>query len=97
MNFKDVLVHSVEKPSSLKIRHKGVQKASKTDPFRQGVDIFVGRTGDQPCPVAIGIYGLERVQVHCLNSKMANPLLDSHNSYYHTKDKQLISHSRNVC
>ena len=26
-------------------------KASKTDPFRQGVDIFVGRTGNELCPV----------------------------------------------
>ena len=38
----------MEKPSSLRIRIK----ASKTDPFRQGVDIFVGRTGNELCPVA---------------------------------------------
>ena len=48
LNFKDVSVDSMEKPSSLKIRIK----ASKTDPFQQGVDIFVGRTGNELCPVA---------------------------------------------
>ena len=37
----------MEKPSSLRIRIK----ASKTDPFRQGVDIFMGRTGNELCTV----------------------------------------------
>ncbi len=27
-------------------------KQSKTDPFRQGVNLFVGRTGTDLCPVA---------------------------------------------
>ena len=39
----------MEKPSSLRIRIK----ASKTDPFQQGVDIFVWRTGNELCPVAV--------------------------------------------
>lgn len=51
LNFKDVSVDSMEKPSRLKIRIK----ASKTDPFRQGVDIFVGRTGNELCPVAAAL------------------------------------------
>ena len=32
------------------LRHR--IKASKTDPFRKGVDIFVGRTGDDICPIS---------------------------------------------
>ena len=51
LNFKDVSVDSMEKPSRLQIRIK----ASKTDPFRQGVDIFVGRTGNELCPVAAAL------------------------------------------
>ena len=27
-------------------------KASKTDPFRMGVDIFIGRTDNELCPVS---------------------------------------------
>ena len=59
LNFNDVSVDSMEKPSSLRIRIK----ASKTDPFRQGVDIFMGRTGNELCPCSCGdtgIYGSER-------------------------------------
>jgi len=41
-------VDSIEDPSSLKVRIK----ESKTDPFRLGVDVFVGRTGNELCPVA---------------------------------------------
>lgn len=42
--FKDVAVN----PKVLKVR----LKKSKTDPFRVGVDIFVGRTDSPLCPVA---------------------------------------------
>ena len=57
LNFKDVSVDSMEKPSRLKIRIK----ASKTDPFRQGVDIFVGRTGNELCSVAAAlVYMVQR-------------------------------------
>ena len=40
LNFEDVSVDSIKNPQSLKVRIK----ASKTDPFRVGVDIFIGRT-----------------------------------------------------
>ena len=44
--FKDVTVDSIQNPQALRIR----LKASKTDPFRVGVDIFVGKTGNELCP-----------------------------------------------
>ena len=46
--FADVSVDSLSNPSSMRIRIK----ASKTDPFRQGVYIFVRRTGKVLCPVS---------------------------------------------
>lgn len=46
--FDDVAVDSTANPRVLKVRIK----ASKTDPFRVGVNIFVGRTGNELCPVA---------------------------------------------
>ena len=45
--FKDVTVDSIQNPQALRVR----LKASKTDPFRVGVDIFVGKTGNELCPV----------------------------------------------
>ena len=35
-------------PTLLKLR----LKASKTDPFRKGIDVVVGRTNNKLCPVA---------------------------------------------
>lgn len=46
--FQDIAVDSYSNPQMLKVR----LKASKTDPFRVGVDVFVGRTGSLLCPVA---------------------------------------------
>ena len=48
LSFHNISVDSIEAPSSLKVRIK----ESKTDPFRLGVDIFVGRTGNELWPVA---------------------------------------------
>ena len=47
LSFKDVAVDSFQEPRLLKVRIK----ASKTDPFRLGADIFVGRTNNSLCPV----------------------------------------------
>ena len=33
-------------------RTQVVRKQSKTDPFRRGIDLFMGRTGNDLCPVA---------------------------------------------
>lgn len=45
--FSDVAVDSTSNPSILRIH----LKASKTDPFRTGIDIYVGKTGCPLCPV----------------------------------------------
>ena len=48
LNFADVTVDSISDPQLLRVKIK----ASKTDPFRQGVEIFIGRTGNKLCPVS---------------------------------------------
>ncbi len=47
LSYRDLAVDHQDKPNTIKIRIK----ASKTDPFRKGVDIFLGRTGTDLCPV----------------------------------------------
>jgi len=47
-NCYDPAVDNLSDPSVLQVRIK----ASKTDPFRKGVDIFLGRTGDDICPIS---------------------------------------------
>ena len=51
LNFEDVRVNNRSHPQWLEIRIK----ASKTDPFRQGVTVYVGATGRWLCPVASGL------------------------------------------
>ncbi len=48
LSFHDVSVDNLAEPQVLQVR----VKASKTDPFRTGVDVFVGRTNCNKCPVA---------------------------------------------
>ena len=45
--LSDISVDSFKQPRMLKVKIK----ASKTDPFREGVDIYVGTTGCELCPV----------------------------------------------
>ena len=52
LSFADVAVDSQERPSYLKVKIK----QSKTDPFRKGVEIIIGRTGGPLCPVAAFSY-----------------------------------------
>ena len=47
-SFDDVAIDNVLNPSFLKIR----LKASKTDSFRRGVDIVVGKLNNKLCPVS---------------------------------------------
>ena len=48
LTFEDVSVDQITDPRVLKVH----LKTSKTDPFRKGVDVFVGKTGNELCPVA---------------------------------------------
>lgn len=48
LNRADLAVDRVANPSIIKV----TIKASKTDQFRKGVDIYVGRTNNELCPVA---------------------------------------------
>ena len=47
LSFRDVVVDCIHKPRMLRV----YLTASKTDPFRVGVNIYVGRTGNVLCPV----------------------------------------------
>jgi len=47
LTFRDVAVDNLDSPKSMRV----TIKASKTDPFRMGVDVYVGRTQDALCPV----------------------------------------------
>ena len=48
LSFSDIVIITPDNPQSLQIRIK----ASKTDPFRQGVNVYVGRTHKALCPVS---------------------------------------------
>ena len=48
LTFQDIVVDNADKPQKISVSIK----ASKTDPFRVGVDIHVGWTGKKLCPVA---------------------------------------------
>ena len=48
LNFNDIAADNPTSPKILQIRIK----ASKTDPFRQGVNIHIGRTDNSLCPVS---------------------------------------------
>lgn len=48
LSFSDVAVDSLSAPTVLQIH----LKQSKTDQFRQGIDVFIGKTGDDLCPVS---------------------------------------------
>lgn len=42
------MVDNPSNPNIIKVRIK----ASKTDPFRNGVDVYIGKTGQLLCPVS---------------------------------------------
>ena len=47
LNMADISVDNAENPTVVKVKIK----ASKTDQFRKGVDLFIGRTYNQLCPI----------------------------------------------
>lgn len=48
LTFGDLALDNQSNPTILRVR----VKRSKTDPFRRGIDVCVGRTGNALCPVA---------------------------------------------
>ena len=48
LNPEDIKVDHPSNPSVVQVRIK----ASKTDPFRKGVNLYLGKTGSSLCPVA---------------------------------------------
>ena len=48
LSWKDLAIDSQTEPTSLQL----ILKGSKTDPFRGGVKVIIGQTGDELCPVA---------------------------------------------
>ena len=48
LSFNDIAVNDPTDPTLMEIR----VKASKTDPFRNGVNLYVGRTNNELCPIA---------------------------------------------
>ena len=47
LSFSDISIDNIAEPNIIRIR----LKTSKTDPFRQGVDIHIGKTNQTLCPV----------------------------------------------
>ena len=70
LSFISVSIDNRNNPQQLRISIK----QSKTDPFRKGVDIFLGATNSNVCPVK-GILPYLAVRVikkaHCLSLRMA--------------------------
>ena len=56
LTFADVAVNDRDNPTILRVH----LKTSKTDPFRSGVDVFVGKTGNDLCPVTAMVNYLAR-------------------------------------
>ena len=56
LSFVDIAVNDRDNPTILRVH----LKASKTDPFRSGVDVFVGKTGNDLCPVTAMVNYLAR-------------------------------------
>ena len=59
LTLPDVSVDSFKSPKVLKIKIK----ASKTDPFREGINIYIGTTNCELCPVTAA---------HCLSLLMVD-------------------------
>ena len=57
LNLSDIALDHKSHPSLVRV----TIKKSKTDPFRKGVNIFVGRTGTDICPVAALLDYLRRM------------------------------------
>ena len=55
LSFRDIALDNLKNPTVLQV----CIKQSKTDPFRKGVTLYLGRTGVDLCPVAAVLSYLE--------------------------------------
>ena len=71
LSFKDVAVECPTNPMVMEVRIK----ASKTDPFRKGVNLFIGRTNNDLCPIVAWLTwpSEEAVKAHSSASGGVNP------------------------
>lgn len=65
----DIVVDNREAPTTVRIRIM----QSKTDPFRQGVDIFLGRSHSDVCPVSVS--PIQRLTARSLIFALKQPTL----------------------
>ena len=80
---RDVAVDQIQSPSLFAV----TLKQSKTDPFRMGVTIFLGRTGNLLCPVAAVLAYL------AIRPQSPGPLFIFSDGSYLTRDR-LVAHLR---
>ena len=64
LSWSDVAIDDCDEPTAIRIH----LKQSKCDQFGRGVDVFVGRTGNEVCPVAAVLAYL------AVRGSMAGPL-----------------------
>ena len=81
LTLEDVAVDQHSNPSMVRIR----LKQSKTDPFRRGVDVFLGRTGVDLCPVA-ALLASVAVRPH-----FRGPLFMFQEGTYLTRDRLVLA------
>ena len=83
LSISDVSVNSPTSPTKICVRIK----ASKTDPFRQGVTICLGKTGQEMCPV------MALLSYHCTEGSVTSPAFSlrrwaaTHERSCHVRDK----------
>ena len=76
LTLEDISVDNIGQPGAVPVRIK----ASKTDPFRKGVDIFLGHTSNSLCPVAALLAYL------VIRGKSPGPLFCMANGAYLTRN-----------
>ena len=84
LSFNDIAIDSHVSPSVLLIH----LKASKTDPFRQGVDIVIGKTDDDLCPVQATVRFL------AIRGDSPGPLFQFSDGRFLSRDRLVISLKR---
>ena len=79
LNFSDISVDSISHPTLMRVKIK----ASKTDPFRQGVELVIGKTDNKLCPITAMLAYL---------AKRGN----TEGMLFHYEDKKLLTRDRFV-